>query len=101
MKKILLAITLAAAAGCAGIATHEDYDAKATAMLKASFKEHGQAKLDRLDQDEVQKACSGHDPAQPLDKALGERIEKSQLATIKYPAGNLLGDWKNGDKIAH
>ena len=28
-------------------------------------------------------------------------MEKLNLATIKYPAdGNLLGDWKNGEKIA-
>ena len=100
MKKILLGVTLAAAAGCAGLATHEDYDAKAAAMLKASFREHGQAKLDRLDQDEMQKACSGHNPEHPLDKSAAERIEKAQLATIKYPAGRLLGDWKNGEKIA-
>jgi sulfur-oxidizing protein SoxX len=48
----------------------------------------------------MQKACSGHNPAQPLDKALADRIEKAQLATIQYPAGSLLGDWKNGEKIA-
>ena len=100
MKKILLGVTLAAVAGCAGIAQRDDYDAKAVAMLKSSFKANGQATLDRLDQDDVQKACSGHDPAQPLDKAVAERIEKAELATIKYPAGSLMGDWKNGERIA-
>jgi len=100
MKKILLGVTLAAVAGCAGMAQRDDYDAKAVAMLKSSFKANGQATLDRLDQDDVQKACSGHDPAQPLDKAVAERIEKAELATIKYPAGSLMGDWKNGERIA-
>ena len=100
MKKILLGLTLAAIAGCAGMAQHDDFDAKAVAMLKSSFRANGQATLDRLDQDDVQKACSGHNPAQPLDKALADRIEKAQLATIQYPAGSLLGDWKNGEKIA-
>jgi sulfur-oxidizing protein SoxX len=100
MKKILLGVTLAAVAGCAGMAQRDDYDAKAVAILKSSFKANGQATLDRLDQDDVQKACSGHDPAQPLDKAVAERVEKAQLATIKYPAGSLMGDWKNGEKIA-
>jgi sulfur-oxidizing protein SoxX len=100
MKKILLGLTFVAIAGCAGMAQHDDYDAKAVAMLKSSFKANGQATLDRLDQDDVQKACSGHSPAQPLDKAAAERLEKAQLATIQYPAGSLLGDWKNGEKIA-
>ena len=100
MKKILPGLTLAAIAGCAGMAQHDDFDAKAVAMLKSSYRANGQATLDRLDQDNVQKACSGHNPAQPLDKALADRIEKAQLATIKYPAGSFLGDWKNGEKIA-
>jgi sulfur-oxidizing protein SoxX len=74
---------------------------KTLAMLKASFNEKGQAKLDRLDQDEVQKACSEHPHGAPLPKDVAERIEKSQLATIKYPAdGKLMGDWKSGEKIA-
>jgi len=81
-------------------AQHVDLDAKTVAVLKSSFKANGQATLDRLDQDEVQKLCSGHDPAQPVDKAVAERIEKSQQATIRYPQGSLLGDWKNGEKIA-
>jgi sulfur-oxidizing protein SoxX len=34
-------------------------------------------------------------------KDVAERIEKQNLATIKYPAdGKLIGDWKNGEKIA-
>ena len=100
MKQILLGLTLAAIAGCAGMAQHDDFDAKAVAMLKSSFRANGQATLDRLDQDDMQKECSGHNPAQPLDKAMAERLEKTQLATIKYPAGGLMGDWKNGEKIA-
>ena len=101
MKKILLAAALATAAGCAGMAAqHADLEAKTVAVLKSSFKANGQATMDRLDQDEVQRLCSRHDPAQPLDKAVAESIEKSQQATIKYPQGSLLGDWKNGEKIA-
>jgi sulfur-oxidizing protein SoxX len=101
MKRILLGAAFVAIAGCAGLATQrDDIDARTVAILKSSFRDNGQAKLERLDRDEVQKACSGHDPAQPLDNAIAERIEKSQLATIKYPQGSLLGDWKNGEKIA-
>jgi len=70
-------------------------------MMKTSFKENGQAKLDRLDQDEVQATCSKYETVDKLPKDVAERLEKSQLATIKYPAdGKLLGDWKAGEAIA-
>jgi len=36
-----------------------------------------------------------------MPKEVAARIEKEQLASIKYPAdGKLLGDWKAGEKIA-
>ena len=69
-------------------------------MLKTSFKASGQAGLDRLDQDETQRVCSALDGKAP-SKDAAEKIEKLNLALIKYPAdGKLLGDWKNGEKIA-
>jgi|SRR5689334_14664413 len=102
-KILATAAVVAIAAGCAhmgGSDNGEATRAKALAMLKSSFKEHGQAKLDRLDQDELQKACSrAH--GQPLEKDAAEKLEKAQLATIKYPAdGKYLGDWKSGERIA-
>ena len=102
-KILATAAVVAIAAGCAHMGGSDDgaaTRAKALAMMKASFKEHGQAKLDRLDQDELQKACSqAH--GQPLDKDVAERLEKAQLATVKYPAdGKLMGDWKAGERLA-
>jgi len=87
-------------AGCATAPSDAEVSARATAMLKASFKETGQAKLDRLDQDETQKACSAYaGKAPPGD--VTERIEKANLAAIQWPAdGKFLGDWKSGEKIA-
>ena len=36
-----------------------------------------------------------------MPKDVAERIEKANLATIKYPAdGKLMGDWKRGERIA-
>ncbi len=88
------------AAGCASGPSDAELSAKAAAVLKASFKERGQAKLDRLDQDDTQRACTQAGVAQP-PKDVVERIEKSNLAAVKWPAdGTLLGDWKNGEKIA-
>jgi L-cysteine S-thiosulfotransferase len=100
-RSILLAMLVAAVvAGCATTPSSEETAAKAAAMLKTSFKANGQAGLDRLDQDETERACSAlANKAPPKDVA--ERIEKSNLATIKYPPdGKYLGDWKNGEKIA-
>ena len=89
------------AAGCAAMMGGEDqFTAKAIAMMKASFHEQGQAKLDRLDQDEVQRVCSEHTPDKPVPKDLAEKIEKAQLALVKYPADGYMGDWKLGERIA-
>jgi sulfur-oxidizing protein SoxX len=75
--------------------------ANALALMKASFKEQGQAKLDRLDQDEVQRLCSEYSGDRKMPKDVAERIEKAQLGLIKYPAdGQFLGDWKAGERIA-
>ena len=86
--------------GCATAPSDAEVTAKAAATLKASFKEQGQAKLDRLDQDDAQKACSL--PAgKTVSKDVAARIEKENLASIKWPGdGKYVGDWKNGEKIA-
>ena len=87
-------------AGCATAPSDAEISAKAAAMLKASFKENGQAKLDRLDQDETQKTCSAYGGKEP-PKAVVEQIEKVNLASIKWPADDkFLGDWKSGERIA-
>jgi L-cysteine S-thiosulfotransferase len=53
----------------------------------------------RLDQDETQKACSQYRNAPP--RKVAEAIIAREKATIKYPAdGKLIGDWKNGEKLA-
>lgn len=100
-KTILVATALAASIiGCATAPSGEETTAKAAAMLRSSFKASGQAGLDRLDQDETQRACSALAGKAPA-KDVAEKIEKLNMATIKYPAdGKLLGDWKNGEKLA-
>ncbi len=73
---------------------------KADQVMKASFKERGQAKLDRLEQDETMQLCSKY-AAGPIPKAVSAKIEAINLKLVKYPAdGKLLGDWKEGEKIA-
>jgi len=86
--------------GCAIMSSDQEVREKAAATMKASFKPRGQAGLDRLDQDETQRLCSAYAPKAP-PKDVAEKIEAANLATIRYPAdGKLLGDWKNGERIA-
>jgi sulfur-oxidizing protein SoxX len=104
-NKTILSVGLAAAVvvGCASMAQRDEsaMAAKALELMKVSFREHGQAKLDRLQQDEVQRVCSEYNGDRTLPKDVAERLEKAQLETIKYPAdGKYLGDWKAGERIA-
>ena len=71
-------------------------------VVKSSFKERGIAKLDRLNQSELQQVCSEASlNNKDLPKEVRERLEKQQMATIRYPAdGKFLGDWKAGERIA-
>lgn len=91
-------VASALVAGCASTPSSSDYDRLALGMIKASFREQGQAKLDRIDQDAVQKACSGETAPAP---ELARRLEADALAGIRPPsAGLYLGDWKEGEKLA-
>lgn len=90
-----LALILAASAHAQ---TAKQLDQQADAMMRASFREQGIAKLDRLNQDDAQKACS---QAKPPSAAVAKKIETAQMATIKWPAdGQYIGDWKEGEKLA-
>ena len=96
---------VAAVAGCAGStpstgANDAAVRAKALEVMKASFKERGIAKLDRLNQDETQALCSQYATTAP-PKDVAQRIQNANLATIKPPSdGRYLGDWKRGEQIA-
>ena len=97
----LAAAGLAAAlvvAGCATAPSSAELDQQALAMLKASFRDQGIAKVDRLNQDLGQKACSSD---KPPAEALAKQIEAESLASIKWPeGGRYLGDWREGEKLA-
>jgi len=99
---VLATLGVLVAAGCATMGmSDEEAEAKATAMMKASFKASGQATLDRIDQDDMQKMCSHYVGDKKMPKEVAERLEKQQQALIKYPAGDkYLGDWQSGEKIA-
>lgn len=104
MKKttlILLPVAALVMAGCASMAPAE-LKQKTKEMLFASFQTKGIAKIERLNQDEIQAACSEAElTGKDLDDATRKRLEEQQLATVKYPAdGKYYGDWAKGEKIA-
>ena len=92
--------TLAVLAGCAALAPAPDYDALTAAMMKASFRDQGIAKVDRLQQDASNAECSKSE-GKALPEARTKAIEAANLATVKLPAdGAYIGDWKEGEKLA-
>ena len=100
MRTRVLPVGLAIVAGCATyVAPTKEESMQA---VKSSFKERSIAKLDRLDQTEIQAVCSDSQlKGKEVPKAEREALEKKVLATIKYPAdGKYLGDYKQGERIA-
>jgi L-cysteine S-thiosulfotransferase len=98
MKTRLLLAAAAVAAGCASVPSSAELDAQAQAMMKASFRDQGIAKVDRIEQDLGQQACSAPTPP---SEAVAKKVEAEALATIKPPSnGKYVGDWREGERIA-
>lgn len=89
-------------AGCAATLGSADIDKLTADMVKASFRDEGPVKIDRLVQDEAQSACSAADVAgKPLDEKTAKAITAANLKTIKWASdGKFIGDWKEGEAIA-
>jgi L-cysteine S-thiosulfotransferase len=97
---VLLALVLPMATGAqvAGDALQAGIDQVAREVIKRSFKAQGQAKLEWLEQDLAQAACSAATPPPP---DVVKKIEAEQFASIMWPAdGKYLGDWKEGERLA-
>ena len=102
LHRLALLAAAACAAGCT-IAPNRssvvnEIDSTVRDMMKGSFREQGQAKLDRLQQDLAQQACSAETPPAP---EVAKRIEAEALHSIRWPAnGQYIGDWREGEKLA-
>jgi len=68
------------------------------AVLKRDFKARGQATMDRVVQDGLQRVCTESNDRPPA--ALAKQLEADQMKTIAFPEGSLIGDWKRGERIA-
>jgi L-cysteine S-thiosulfotransferase len=95
-------VAAAAVLGCASTPGSADLDRITADMVKASFRDEGIAKLDRLVQDDSNRECSAAEASgKPIDAARAKAIEEANLKTVKWPSdGKFLGDWKEGEKIA-
>jgi len=100
--KILLTCAAAAMllAGCAARLSDDEAQRRAEEVFRGSFTKGNQKMAAAVfQQDEVQTLCTKYRDAPP--KEIADRIEKSQAATIAYPAsGKLMGDWREGEKLA-
>jgi sulfur-oxidizing protein SoxX len=101
----LLAVAAAVAAigampGCVTRLPDADARGRAEDVFRQSFTRGNREMAARVEyQDELQKICSEY--RNPPSKDVAQKIEKSQMATIRYPAsGKLMGDWRAGEKIA-
>jgi sulfur-oxidizing protein SoxX len=98
MKRTILLALAFVVAGCATGPSPAELDAQVAGVMKASFRDQGIAKVDRIQQDLGQAACSSDKPP-PADVA--KKIEAEAFAGIRWPAaGGYLGDWKEGEKLA-
>ncbi len=101
-KLSILMAGVALLASCASTTTQKQSAAEVLATIKGSFAERGLAKLDRLDQTEIQKVCSESNASgKDIPKETREKMEQAIYAAIPYPKdGKYTGDWKEGEKIA-
>jgi sulfur-oxidizing protein SoxX len=67
-------------------------------VMQRDFHARGQAGMDRVVQDGLQRLCTQSRDNPPADVA--RTLEADQMKTIAFPEGSLLGDWKRGEAIA-
>ncbi len=101
MKSARVAIIFVASvvllASCASTPSREE----SLAAIKSSFNERGIAKLDRLDQTEIQRLCSeANMTGKEIDKKVAEKIQTTLYENIPYPKDGFVGDWREGERIA-
>jgi sulfur-oxidizing protein SoxX len=99
----LSVITAGLLAACAApMPSSVELDKLTQDILNRSFRDQGQAKLDRLNPDEDNRLCAESDRiGVALDPKTTGEIEARNLKTIKPPAdGKYLGDFKEGEIIA-
>ena len=85
-------------AGCATGPSKAELDQQAAAAIKVSFRDQGIAKVDRLNQDLGQAACS---TGGEIADDVAERVRDEALASVRWPTGGqYFGNWIEGERLA-
>ena len=101
MRLITTAIVIIASAAMPAVAQQQPAvdPARADAAIKSAFPTAPADWQSRLVPDETMRQCSANRNAPP--KAVADAIREREKATIAYPPdGKLLGDWRQGEKVA-
>jgi L-cysteine S-thiosulfotransferase len=67
-------------------------------VLERDLHGRGQASMDRVVQDGLQRLCTQSRDKPPAEVA--KALEADQMKTLAFPGGSLMGDWQRGEKIA-
>ena len=67
-------------------------------ILQRDFQARGQATMDRVKPDAVQRVCNETGDKPPAE--LAKLLEADQMKTIAFPGGSLVGDWQRGERLA-
>ena len=67
-------------------------------LMQRDFRPRGQAGMERVVQDGLQRVCTETHNQPPAE--LARRLEADQMKTIAFPQASLIGDWKSGERIA-
>jgi len=92
MKRAILMVFIA------GSALAEPTARDVTEALKRDFHPRGQATMDRVAQDALQRICTETHDKPPA--GLAQQLEADQMRTIAFPSGSLMGDWKRAERVA-
>jgi len=94
MKSAIPLLALMAAVPAAA----EPTPAEVQKIMQRDFHPRGQATMERLAQDGVQRVCTEAHDKPPAEMA--NALQADQLKTVVFPQGSLMGDWKRGEAIA-
>jgi len=93
VKRTALALALLAAPAWADPTPQELQQ-----IMQRDFHPRGQATMDRVVPDGVQRVCTETRDRPPAE--LAKALEADQMKTIVYPEGSLMGDWQRGEALA-
>jgi sulfur-oxidizing protein SoxX len=93
MKNLLFLLAFISGGAAAEPSSHD-----VQRILQRDFHARGQATMERIDQDGLQRVCTESNDRPPAE--LAKQLEADQMKTIAFPDGSLIGDWKRGESIA-